>query len=95
MALLYEVVKSLERVNDALEFGVGLGVSERRSLHKEFKALKKQYNALVGVKFQAITKWDSAKRKFIKVGESHFHTNDCTCPQCVSSDLPTPYLRQR
>ena len=89
------VVGELERVNDALEFDMLLKVSERRSLVKRFKILKKRYDDLVGVKFQPVTKWDSSKRKFVIVGKTNFHTTDCCCPQCVDSDLPIPNLRQR
>ena len=92
---IIDVVKELERINDSLEFDMLLKVSERRALHKRFKLLKNKYNDLVGVKFQAITKWDSSKRKFVEVEKSHFHTKDCPCPQCVDSDLPIPYLPQR
>jgi len=95
METVHEVVKELERVNDSLEFDECLKVSERLALHKRFKLLKNKYNDLVGVKFQAITKWDSSKRKFVEVEKSHFHTKDCPCPQCVDSDLPIPYLPQR
>jgi hypothetical protein len=95
MENVHDIVKELERVNDSLEFDECLKVSERRALLKRFSLLKKLYNYSVGVKFQAITKWDSSKRKFIKVGKSHLHTSDCPCPQCVDSDLPIPYLPQR
>ena len=90
-----QVVKELERVNDSLEFDMCLKVSERRKLGKQFQALKGQYNDLVGVKFQPITKWDRSKHKFVEVEKSRFHTKDCRCPQCIESDIPIPNLRQR
>jgi len=95
MDAVHKVVKELELVNSSLEFDDCLKVSERRKLHKRLESLQNQYNEMVGLKLQPITKWDSKKSKFIEVGKSHLHATDCQCPQCIDSDLPVPYLRQR